>query len=295
MTSQEFQAVRAAMVDAAGTQPDTVEEQRALLDATLGPLPLADGVDVEPVEVHGRRGEWLRPPDASAHALLYLHGGGYRIGSIDAYRALASQVAAALGAPVLTFDYRLAPEHRFPAAVDDAVGAVGWLVDAGFAPERLAIAGDSAGGGLTVATLLALRDRGRPQPGAAAALSPWADLTVTADSYQRNARLDPYFGAEAAAVSVADYLVDHDPADPLASPVLGDLSGIAPLLVQASTDEVLTDDALRLADAAARGRVELVLELWPEMTHVWHAMAPMVPESNEAIARVAAFVRRHWG
>ena len=294
MASQEFQAVRAAMVDAAGTQPDTVDEQRALLDATLGPLPLADGVDVEPVEVHGRRAEWLRPPDASGHALLYLHGGGYRIGSIDAYRALASQVAAALGAPVLTFDYRLAPEHPFPAAVDDAVGAVGWLVDAGIAPERLAIAGDSAGGGLTVATLVALRDRGRSQPGAAAALSPWADLTVTADSYHRNASHDPYFGAEAAAVSVADYLAGHDPADPLASPALADLAGIAPLLVQASTDEVLTDDALRLADAAARGRVELVLELWPEMTHVWHAMAPMVPESTEAIARVAAFVRRHW-
>ena len=191
--------MRAAMVDAAGTRPGTVDEPRALLDATLGSHPLADGVDVEPVEVVGRRAEWLPPPEATDHALLYVHGAGHRIGSIDAYRALGSQLAAAVGAPVLTFDYRLAPEHRFPAAVDDAVGAYMWLLDGGLAPERLAIAGDSTGGGLTVATMVALRDRGAPQPGAAAALSPWADLTVTAPSHVRNAAHDPYVDADAAA------------------------------------------------------------------------------------------------
>lgn len=295
MVSPEFQAVREAMVAQAGSLPETVAEQRAVLDATLSGLPLADGVRTEDTEVAGRPAQWVRAPDDDgASAVLYLHGGGYRIGSIAAYRPLASQLVSALGAAALLLDYRLAPEHPFPAAVHDALEAYRWLLDAGYAPERLAVAGDSAGGGLTVALLVAIRDRDLPQPAAAAALSPWADLTVTAASFDRNADLDPYFGRDAARVSVEDYLAGADPTDPLASPALADLSGLAPVLVQASTDEVLADDALALATALSNARGEVHLQMWPEMTHVWHAMAPMVPESVDALAQVAAFIRHRW-
>lgn len=294
MVSDEFRAIRNLMVEAAGTQPSTLSEQRAMLDDTLGALPVAEGVEVERTTIAGRPAEWLRPPDASDHALLYLHGGGYRIGSIGAYRSLGSHIAAALGAPVLTLEYRLAPEHRFPAAVHDSVGAVDALVAGGISPKRLAIAGDSAGGGLTLATLVALRDQAKPQPGAAVALSPWADLTIVNDSYDRNAEFDPYFSRSDARVAAADYLADADPAHAWASPARADLTGIAPVLVQMSSHEILTDDAVELLKAVAMARGEAVVELWPEMTHVWHAMAPMVPESLEAIARLAAFVRRYW-
>ena len=294
MVSGEFRAIRAMIDETATAPPVTLAEQRASLDDMLGALPVADGVEVEVVEAAGRRAEWHRPADATDHALLYLHGGGYRLGSIEAYRGLCSNLAVALGAPVLAFDYRLAPEHPFPAAVDDAVAGFGWLVAQGIDASRLAIAGDSAGGGLTVAALVALRDQGRAQPAAAAALSPWADLTMTAESYDRNADFDPYVDRGDARFAAGDYLGDTDPTDPWASPAHADLTGIAPLLVQMSSHEILADDAVALTQAVARARGEIVVELWPEMTHVWHVMAPMVPEAVEALERVAAFIRRRW-
>ena len=225
--------------------------------------------------------------------MLYLHGGAFRVGSVDAYTPIATHFAAAVGAPFLVFDYRLAPEHPFPAAIDDAVGAVRELFDGeGVAPADLALMGDSAGGGLVLSTLLSLRDRGEPQPAAAVCFSPWADLTLTAESYVRCADTDDVFGMDQALLARRDYLGDLDPGQPLASPALADLSGLAPILVQASEDEVLSDDASRVVEGVTRAGGDAELDLWSGMTHVFQAMTPAVPEAAEAMRRCAAFLDR---
>jgi len=298
MASAEFQAVRELLVAAGRMEGDDVETARAAMEELLGSLPAAEGASFEDADVRGRPALWVRPGtvDPGAPTVLYLHGGAYRIGSPAAYRSVVSHYATVLEAPVLLLDYRLAPEHPFPAAVDDAVAAVHWLREQGVSSSDLVIMGDSAGGGLTAAALIALRDHGEAQPSCAVCLSPWADLTLTAGAYERFAEADPVFGLAQARQAVDDYLVDNDPAHPLASPArCEDLSGLAPVLVQASACEVLTDDATRLAAGieAAGGVVEL--DMWPEMTHVFQAMTPGVPEADEAVERIATFVRRHRG
>ncbi len=294
MASAEFEAMRELLVAAGRMEGADVLEARAAMEEMLGGLPPAEGTTFEQVEVRGRPALWVRPAELDPGAtVLYLHGGAYRIGSPQAYRSVVSHYAVALRAPALLLDYRLAPEHPFPAAVDDAVAAVHWLAEQGVPSDELIVMGDSAGGGLTAATLVALRDQGDAQPRSAVCLSPWADLTLTAGAYERFGDVDPVFGLEQARRAVDEYLVDNDPTHPLASPALADLSGLAPVLVQASACEVLTDDATRLAAGieAAGGVVEL--DLWPEMIHVFQAMTPGVPEAVEAVERIAAFVRSH--
>jgi epsilon-lactone hydrolase len=293
MASPEFIAI----LDSLRANPpdfsvDVVDARRSM-EQMLAGAPTADGTTVEEAVVGGRPSLWIRPPGDDGGVVLYLHGGGYRIGSAACYRGFGSYLAAAVGASVVVVDYRLAPEDPFPAAVDDALAAYRWLLDAGTPPSRIAIAGDSAGGGLTVATLLAARDAGLPQPAAAVCISPWADLTITADSYDRCAATDPYFSRAHAAQAATAYLHDTEPTNPLASPALADLSGLAPVLVHASDCEVLADDATRLAEGIRASGGEVDLELWPEMTHVWHIMTPGVPESRDAVNRVAEFLQAH--
>jgi epsilon-lactone hydrolase len=272
---------------------DVVDARRSMEQIMVG-APTADGSTVEEAIVGGRPSLRIRPPGDDGGLILYLHGGGYRIGSAACYRGFGSYLSAAVGASVVVVDYRLAPEDPFPAAVDDALAAYRWLLDAGTLPSRIAVAGDSAGGGLAVATLLAARDAGLPQPAAAVCLSPWTDLTITADSYDRCAATDPYFSRLHAAQAAEAYLHGAEPTNPLASPALANLAGLAPVLVHASDCEVLADDATRLADGirAAGGQVDL--ELWPEMTHVWHIMTPGVPESRDAVDRVAEFLQARF-
>ena len=293
MPSAEFEAVLAGLRAAPPAIPADVHGARAALDELMGAAPLADGIAVEPVTAGGRPAEWLRPAHATRDgpALLYLHGGAFRIGSLRAYRPFASQLAAAFGWPLLVLDYRLAPEHPFPAAVEDAVAAYRELLDGDHAASRIALAGDSAGGGLVVSTLVAARDRGLPQPGAAVSLSPLADLTLSGASWATNATRDPYVSLEMAKQAVADYLGEADPRHPLASPVFADLSGLAPILVHASDAEVLADDARALAGAVEASGGDVELGLWPEMTHVWHAMTPAVPEASDAVDQIGAFLR----
>jgi acetyl esterase/lipase len=273
----------------------TVEERRAEMDALAGASPLVDGTAVEAVDVGGRAAEWLRPPGVAGDgALLYLHGGGYCVGSIVSHKPMASRLGAAAGLPVLILDYRMGPEDRFPAAVEDSTAAVDWLVAQGLAPERIAIAGDSAGGGLTLATLLALRDRGGPLPGAAACLSPWTDLTMTTPSMDANVDGDPMLDRARLQKYVDWYLgADGDPRDPLASPRFADLSGLPPVVIHAAAEEVLLDDARLVAEAieAAGGTVEY--RTWPGVFHVWHATAGLTPEADEAVDAVGAFLRTH--
>jgi acetyl esterase/lipase len=290
--SQEMEAVLAILAAAPSNDGDPVEQRRADMDALAGTAPLAEGTVVEPVSAGGVEAVWLRPPGvAEDGALLYLHGGGYAVGSIVSHTPMASKIGAAAGLPVLLIDYRLAPEHPFPAAVEDAGTAFDWLLGQGLAPERLAVAGDSAGGGLTLALLLARRDAGAVPPGAAACLSPWTDLTMGSASMDANAATDPMLDRSRLQQYADWYVGDVDPRQPLASPRFGELGGLPPVLVHAAEQEVLLDDAVAVAEAieAAGGVVEY--RTWPGVFHVWHAVAGLAPEADEAVAEVGEFLR----
>lgn len=272
-------------------------ELRARMESMVGALPLLDGTTVETVDVGGVPSEWIRPAHTAVSdaCILYLHGGGYVIGSCNTHRPLASHLAARSGLPVLLVDYRLGPEHVFPAAVDDALTAYAWLLAAGFEPDRVVIAGDSAGGGLTLATLLALRDRGLPQPALGVGISPWTDLTLSGASMTSMAELDPMVKRDGLQRMADWYLGDGDPRTPLASPLFGDPTGLPPLLIHVGDVETLRDDAIRFADLAEVAGVDVTLEVWPEMIHVWHAFGAAVPESDAAVTRVAEFITQRLG
>jgi len=228
-----------------------IDEMRAQYEMAVAAYPVPEDVKLEAREAGGVPAEWVRAAGCSYERVVeYLHGGGYVIGGLATHRELASRLSRSTGASVLVVDYRLAPEHPFPAALDDAVAAYRWLLAEGFDASSVALAGDSAGGGLVVATLIALRDANSPLPAAAVCLSPWADLTQSGDSVTTRAEIDPITSKAALDAMAAWYLGDHDPRDPLASPLFGDLAGLPPLLVQVGELEVLYDDAARLAERA---------------------------------------------
>jgi monoterpene epsilon-lactone hydrolase len=224
--------------------------------------------------------------------ILYLHGGAYAYGSPSHYRDFIWRIADAACARVLCIDYRLAPENPFPAALDDAVAAYRWLLAEGANPRRTAIMGDSSGGGLAFATLLRLRDEGTPLPGAAVALSPWTDLAMTGESIRLNAQADPMLNPEQAAVFTKWYLAGGDPRQPYASPLYGDPAGLPPCLIQVGSDEVLRDDAVRMAERLRAARCQVELQIWPRMPHVWQLYARVLPEGRQAIEQIGAFLRR---
>jgi epsilon-lactone hydrolase len=275
----------------------TVAERRAQYDRAERVFPVPPEIGVKSVAIKPERGpeiaaEWLEPPVARpGAALLYLHGGGYVIGSPRSHRHLAAALGGAAGAATLLPDYRLAPEHPFPAAVEDAVAAYRWLLARGVPPAGIVVAGDSAGGGLTVATLLALRDGGLPLPGAAVCISPWVDLTCSGASYATKAAGDPIVTQTGVGEMARAYLGAADPRTPLASPAFADLAGLPPLLVQVGSEEVLLDDAVTLAERAKAAGVGATLEIWPDMIHVWHWFFPMLDEGRKAIGVIGDFVR----
>jgi acetyl esterase/lipase len=214
---------------------------------------------------------------------------------VRSHRALVARVAAASGARGLNVDYRLAPEHPFPAAVDDAVAAYRWLLEGGLDPARIVVAGDSAGGGLTVSTLLALRDAGDPLPAGGVCISPWTDLACTGESITSRAEHDPMVQGPGLLDMAAAYLAGHDPRAPLASPLYAELHDLPPLLIHVGSAETLLDDATRLADRARDAGTAVELDVWDDMVHVWHAFAPLLPEADEAIGRIGAWVRGRMG
>jgi acetyl esterase/lipase len=227
---------------------------------------------------------------------LYLHGGWYVFGSAATYRELIGRLSLATGMWVLAPDYRLAPEHPFPAAVDDAVAAYRWLLGIGIEPGRIVIAGDSAGGGLAMATLVALSDAGDQLPAAAVLLSPAIDLTCSGDSYTSRATSDPLFTREQVVTLVAHYLAGADPTSPLASPIYADLAGLPPLLVHVGSDEVLLDDSTRLAERARAAGVEVDLKVWDGMWHGFQRFAGReVVEAQDSIDLIGAFAKKHVG
>jgi acetyl esterase/lipase len=286
--------VRQLLADA-GLESDDLLERRAALERLAGGVPAPDGVDVEPTELGGRPAEWLVPHGVGRdRVVVYLHGGGYCEGSLRTHRNLGGRVALAAGMAVCALDYRLAPEHPFPAAVDDVVAAVDHLVAAGTAPGSIALAGDSAGGGLTVAALVARRDAGRPMPAAGVCLSPWTDLTQSSPTYESRAELDPMCTRDGLDQMADAYLAGADRTTPLASPVFADLTGLPPLMIEVGDDEVLLADATALAERARAAGVAVALTIWTDMIHVFHAFpGELVPESDESLAAVGGFLQAH--
>jgi acetyl esterase/lipase len=236
--------------------------------------------------------EWVDAPGCDpSRAVLFLHGGGYVIGSINTHRRLAYNISAASGARVLVIDYRLAPEHPFPAAVDDAAEAWRWLLQQGFSPQRLAIAGDSAGGGLTIATLVNLRDRKLGLPACAVAISPWVDLEGAGTSMTARASDDPMVQKDGLTWMAGLYLNGADAKTPLAAPLHAELAGLPPILIQVGTAETLLDDATRIAQKLHRAGVTVRLAVWPNMLHVFPLFAPILSEGGEGCTEIGAFIR----
>ncbi len=265
------------------------------------------GVDDAPL-----RGEWLEPagkfgaapspaapapadgttaPDVGApmRTIFYLHGGGYYFCSPKSHRSVVFQLAQRSGARTFSLDYRLAPEHPFPAALDDALAAYRCLLADGIPPDSIVVAGDSAGGGLALALLLALRDAKDVLPAAALLFSPWTDLAATGSTLVTNDGADPMFRGAAIARAASLYLAGADPMHPYASPLYGDFSGLPPLMIQAGSTEVLLDDARRIAERAQAAGCVVEFEVWPKMPHVWQLFAPFIPEACRALDRAAAF------
>lgn len=292
MNSEQLAALKATLRERGKPENPTVAEMRARIAEVGERFPAPAEAEVTPVTVAGRPAEWVAAYGSNAdRAVLYLHGGGYVIGSCDTHRNLAYNLSAASKARVLLLDYRLAPESPFPAAVEDAVAAYCWLLDEGFAPGRLSIGGDSAGGGLTVATLVALRYRGQPMPAAGLCLSPWVDMEGVGASMTAKADEDPTLNHEVLLWFSERYLAGADARAPLAAPIYADLAGLPPLLVQVGTAEVLLDDSLRLAECARAAGVDVSLDVAHDMMHVWHLFEPVLDEAGEAIARAGAFLR----
>jgi epsilon-lactone hydrolase len=268
---------------------------RARLESMSGLMPLPEDLVRAPVSAGGVPSEWVTAPGARPdRVIVYLHGGGYVIGSINTHRDHAGRLSRAARARVLNVDYRLAPEHPHPAAVDDATAAYRWALAQGLDARGLAVAGDSAGGGLTVATLVALRDAGVPLPAAGVCLSPWIDLEGLGESMVSKADLDPMVQADGLRKMAALYLGSHHPRTPLAAPLYADLRGLPPLLVQVGTAETLLDDSIRLAERARAADVHVSLEQWDDMIHVFQCFAAILPEAQQAIERIGEFLRARW-
>ena len=273
----------------------TIEDSRAGFEKLARVVGGSTPASVRQVDAGGVPSEIVSAEGASSDTVtLYLHGGGYVIGSPRTHREFARRLSAASQAQVLVIDYRLAPEDPFPAPVEDAVSAYRWLLDEGYAPEKLSIAGDSAGGGLTAATLVSIRDQGLPLPACGVCLSPWVDMEGLGDSMTTRADRDPMVQKEGLVAMAGVYLADTDPRSPLAAPMYADLSGLPPLLIQVGGSETLFDDAIRLDEKARSAGVETTFEEWEDMIHVWHIFAPMLDEGQEAIQRMAEFMRDKW-
>jgi acetyl esterase/lipase len=274
--------------------PLVAQQIRDPLDR-VGALGRVAPVIRQAIAVDEWRGEWLAAPRTRTdRVILYLHGGGYVSGSLLTHRALMGHLSRHANARVLALDYRLAPEHPYPAAIEDAWAAYWWLLGQGYAADRIVVAGDSAGGGLTLALLLALRDAHVPLPAAAICFSPWVDLALTGASLHKNGATD-YINTEILQATAQMYLDGRDPRNPLVSPLYGDLHGLPPLLIQVGSAELLYDDGRRLAQRARRAGVAVQFEAVPGMVHVWQFMYWIEPKARQAVQRAGRFARRCWG
>jgi len=291
----QLQQLRPLLAGGKAKMAGELGQIRQGFEEILRQFPPAPGVEFERETVGGVPATWCIPADAvEGRILLYLHGGGYVVGSSHAYQPMGSELASRLKARVLIPDYRLAPENPFPAALDDAVAVYRGLLDRHIAPQSIALAGDSCGGGLAIATMVAVRNAGLPLPVAAVVISPWVDLAVTSESALTGVRNDPILEAEGLHGMAGAYLGETSPTTPGASPVYADLSGLPPLLIQAGSAEILLDDANRLAARAGAAGVKVRLDVWPEMFHVWHVYASILDEAREALDDAARFLESQF-
>ena len=290
MPNAEIEAIRAAM--AANPRPPGLADWRARLDRMSAIAPLPRDVVVTPVLAGGVDAEWTATPQADpSRAMLYLHGGAYVSGSAVSHRLMVAEAGRQAGMRTLALNYRLAPEHPHPAAVEDALAGYRFLIAEGFAPERIVVAGDSAGGGLTLALLVSLRDAGERLPACAWVVSPWVDLEMTGASMADKAAVDPMIQKPYLQEVAAQYAGAADLAGSLISPLHADLRGLPPLLIQVGSAETLVDDAIRLARAVAMADGVVTLEVYPDMIHVWHLFHPMLEPGRRALATAGRFVR----
>ncbi len=289
ITSRFVKSIDTSTVDLAH-----VVEMRARLDKIARFLKRAFGVAVEATTVNGLYAEWLRPKKtANGKVLLYLHGGAYLVGSCRTHRQMVSHIARAAGISALVPEYRLAPEHPFPAAIEDAVGVYRWLLANGYDAADVFIGGDSAGGGLTVATLLELRHGGIPMPAAVVLLSPFLDVTASGESAITRAEQDPWFDAKDMFVVTDNYCPPGtDLKNPLVSPVFANVAGLPPVYIQVGDDEILLSDSTRFADKMKDAGLDVDIEIWPEMWHVFQLFIGKMPESRRAIRRIGAYIAK---
>lgn len=290
MADPEMTALRAMI--AARPRASDIAQMRLDSDARGKAFGLPADVTVQPVNANGVRAEWTSTPDADpSSAILYLHGGGYVICSLDSHRHLAAEAGRAAGTRTLAIDYRLAPEHPFPAPIEDTVAAYRYLLSTGIEPQRIAFAGDSAGGGLVVGAMLAIREAGLPLPACAWCISPWVDMQALGASFIDRAMTDPTVQKETILMMAQWYLGGADPRHPHAAPIHGDLRGLPPLLIQVGAAETLLDDSIALARTAGMADVLVDLQVWPEMIHIWHLYFPNLSAGRRAIAAGGLFVR----
>ena len=290
MPDPEIDVIRALL--SSRPRPSDLSERRERLDALGAQYSLPADVRVEAVDANGVVAEWTTTPEAkTGRAILFLHGGGYISGSLDSHRHMIAQAGREARSRTLALAYRLAPEHPFPAALEDALGGYAFLLAQGFDPKNIAIAGESAGGGLAVATLTSIRDAGMNLPACAWLSSPWVDLEMAGASMSAKSTVDPLIQKSYLQELAAMYLGGVDARTPLASPIHANLSRLPPMLIQVGSAETLLDDAVRLASVAGAADVRLTLEIWPDMIHAWHLFYQQVAAGRRALAAVGAFMR----
>ena len=291
MASEAFHKIRDLV--ASKPIPSEIKANRAFLDA--GARPLAKGVEGTLINASGVTAEMQIPEGAASDAvILYFHGGGYVGGSIASHRNLTGNLALASKCQLLSVEYRLAPENPHPAAVEDAINSYKWLLSEGYDPKKIAISGDSAGGGLAIAAQLKIRDEGLPLPVASAPISPWIDMGLSGDTMSSRQSRDPLIRLDLIREFKSQFLgPNNNSNDPYASPLQADLSGLPPMLIHVGDDEMLLSDSERLAEKASAAGVSVTLEVWPEMIHVWHTFVGLFPEAQDGINRIAEFFSIH--
>ncbi len=292
---QELLEMFAERAAAFSETPPSLEERRMGANIMGARFQDLDGIRTEAVDADGVPAEWVSASGSENGHILYLHGGGYVTGSVISHRGMAANLSRTSGCRVLTIDYRLAPENKHPAQVQDAHTAYRWMLNGGADPSTLFVAGDSAGGGLTVATLLSIRDAGDRMAAGGICISPWVDMDGTGESMKTKAGIDPMVSREGLEEMATYFLGGCDRRDPLAAPLHADLSGLPPLLLIVGTAEVLLDDAVRLHEKAQDAGVNSTLEIWDDMIHIWPWFAPFLPEGQQAMEQMGGFIKDHIG
>jgi acetyl esterase/lipase len=294
MPSKELHQVIELLKSLPKREKMDIAEMRSDMEKGAALQSVPEGVICTHVDVGGIPAEWVVPKNSRPDAIvLYLHGGGYVMCSINTHRRMVARIAETSASRALLIDYRLAPEHPFPAAVEDATNAYRWLIKKKVPPNKIVIAGDSAGGGLALSTVIDLKEKGIPLPAAIVCLSPWTDLAITGDSLLSNAEADPIPNREDLDEMARLYLGGQDPRSPLASPLYGDFTKFPPMLIQVGTAEMLLDDSARVAQKAKDAGVNVTYEPWPDMIHVWQVLADILPEAKEAINVIGKYISNY--